>query len=215
MKYAYLLLLLFASMSANAMPNHFTPWPANGSLYINQSKCPGRCYSVVENGKLKDIETLSLFDVEEADPAKPIYSKAKDVRACATERLCGALIQDSCAVDTVPCPVDSVRKYCSDPLDRAFYRKLEQGFEAYCTHIVGYETYMVKELKVDETMKAMKEARLRNEELQRLARKNELNDMRRRLKELAEQADLTAGEAKEAIHTLLQYFNLRRDLRYQ
>lgn len=56
-----LTIFLLISTAFAEMPQHYTPWPPNGTIYLDGS-CPGPCYPLVENGQMLDLEVLDLVD---------------------------------------------------------------------------------------------------------------------------------------------------------
>lgn len=52
---------IFFSLSAGAgMPQHWVTWPLNGTLYLDQSLCPGKCYPIVSGGAALDLDVVKL-----------------------------------------------------------------------------------------------------------------------------------------------------------
>lgn len=162
-----------------------------------------------------DWETVSYQDVQVPDTDKPIYSKAKNVQACESEVICEALISDSC--DSTPergqrCPPEDVVRYCKDSDDRAYYAQKGDAFEAYCTHVTGYETKIVQKLLEDADKKAEKEARLLARKQEEAQKKALIASHKERLKALAEQEDLTASEIKELVMKLVKMMKAKGEL---
>ena len=57
---ALIWLLTSATASFADTPQHWTPWPATGTLYLEQSKCPAPCYPVVSAGGMIDLSIAKL-----------------------------------------------------------------------------------------------------------------------------------------------------------
>lgn len=67
----YLIVLLLSSVAFAETPQQWTPWPANGTLYLLESACPKPCYPLLKDGAILDVEVLSLRGgVLSVDPAK-------------------------------------------------------------------------------------------------------------------------------------------------
>lgn len=79
MKSVTLSLFLFLAfpMVANAVSQHYTPFPPNGTLYLHESACPGVCYPMLQgDGTLLDPEVVELKDGKLV--VSPMKKAAKD-----------------------------------------------------------------------------------------------------------------------------------------
>jgi hypothetical protein len=57
------------------MLQHYTPWPPNGTLYLDPSICPEPCYPAVLNGKLLDLDCCNLVDGSLVEDAAKVSAK--------------------------------------------------------------------------------------------------------------------------------------------
>jgi hypothetical protein len=167
---------------------------------------PCICYDQVS-----DWAIVSYTEHEEDDHSKPLYEAASNVKACDSDALCSLMImRGNCTIpegeSTAVCT-----PYC-DSSHQAYYRVANDAFEAYCTRVVGYQQKTVKRLEEDSVKKLAYEAQKLADSQARNQKRNRAITLRARLKELASQDDLTAGEIKEALLKLLKLKSAQDEL---
>lgn len=150
MKIIISLLLLFSFEAFATPPQQWTPWPTNNRTYLIYDRCPAPCYPMVENGVVKNLATHDVKDVQVDDITKPIYSTPNTIEPCSSVLECSNLIRAHCPVEGVNnCPIEDLINYCQAP-DLPYYRSIGGGsYEAYCTHLTGYQQKTVKKLVLD------------------------------------------------------------------
>lgn len=126
-----------------ATPDQWIPQPFAGTIYLDKSKCPGECYSIVKDGKLVGSpDVLQLVTVQVDDRSKPLYSAKAKQQPCADKKACQDLIKDGL--------------FCQG-LD-GYQATIAQDYsEAYCVKLLGYEKRLEKQLVVDTALAAAKE----------------------------------------------------------
>jgi len=151
-----------------------------------------------------DWETAIYKDVQEDDVERPIYAVENNVIGCASREACQEIVETKCPTEEGNCLPGEQIHYCTAP-DSAFIRPVGLAFEAYCTHIIGYEQKTVKRLMEDPIKKAAKDARVLAEQQAEETKKTRNQILRARLAQLSIKDDLTAAEIKESLIKLLKF----------
>jgi hypothetical protein len=134
----------------------------------------------------------SVQDTEIDDTEKPIYAKSTDNTPCNIyedyiNELTEAPQEDDCRLlissENVGTEEEPKFEYtlCKDKTYYALYAETEEGYEAYCTKLMGYKKKIVEQLREDAALKAAKELK-------------ELEDAQAKAQKKAEK-----NEAKQAI----------------
>lgn len=179
------LIAAFSISTAFAMPQHYTPWPPNGILYLQD--CPGTCYPLVENGAMKDPAILDLKDVEIDNPERPIYQDEKPT-LCDSEKSCQPP-EDYCfGMDGFSTHVEMP----SEGKDGVYL----------CRKQLGFEKMTEKRLVEDDAKKAAKEARIAQEAADRQAKASAQESRRQRL-DVGVPANATTAQLRAIVADLV------------
>lgn len=147
MHHLVMIFLIFAVVSTvrseAKVPDQWIPQPFAGTVYLEKSKCPGECYSIVKDGQLVGSpELLKLVTVEVDNPSKPLFSAKAKQQPCADKKACQDLIKDGL--------------FCQG-LDGYQALLAKDYSEAYCVKFLGYEKRLEKRMVVDTALAAAKE----------------------------------------------------------
>lgn len=83
MNLIYLIFAFSAHIVNAGTPQHWIPNPPNGTLYLDQSKCPGECMPLVKNGVLLQPDVVKKVGNEWVED--PVLKAEKEAKAVESE----------------------------------------------------------------------------------------------------------------------------------
>lgn len=120
---------------------------------------------MVENDKIVDLEIAEITNVLIDDLSKPLHEAKSKVQSCASQKECDEIRASKVIENNVTV------QYCPSS-HFSVVNELAEGFEVYCTRIVGYGKMTVRKLQENPAKKAARDTRLAQEAADKKAKED-------------------------------------------